>query len=81
MSDSQLSTFVNTDGAVVLAWEGTEEGGFAKRAVALSPEAAAGLGRALLARAAKATEVRALFASLDSAFDGLDLPSGDLASD
>jgi phage gp37-like protein len=79
MSDSQLSTFVNTDGAVILAWEGVEAGETVKRAVALSPEAAAGLGRSLLSRAAKASEVRALFASLSSAFDELDLSSGDLA--
>lgn len=66
MAATQISTFVNSEGKVVLAWsmpgpDTTAQTG----AIALSPETALGLGRALVMRSAKALEVQDLFAMVE----------------
>lgn len=67
MASTQISTFVNSEGKVVLAWASpAEDGSLQTGAISLSPESALGLGRALVLRSAKALEVRDFFSEVDS---------------
>lgn len=66
MATARLSTFVNSDGNVVLAWAMPVEGIIQPgNAVVLTPEAAQGLGRTLVMQSQRANEVHNLFQSVD----------------
>lgn len=66
MSATQITTLVNSDAKVVLAWAVAGPDNMERHgAIALSPEESLRLGRALITRAVKAMEVQSLFSDVD----------------
>lgn len=66
MSATQITTLVNSDAKVVLAWAAVPTDGPGRQgAITLSPDESLRLGRALISRAVKAKEVEGLFADVD----------------